>query len=202
MIWRHIGGQYNILFNDYYDFSIHIGSCKCHMLAIFNINVPKPSITWSCKVLKLQKYLQLCYNVILFLWWYCSSIAKIKYQIYSSSHSFNPFYPFSLLCFSLSLSLVSVHFFLTLSFLTSLVVGPPRRWSKDQSFSTDLLAEGYYELDLVAEEWWVVVDLWWVGCGELWWCSGGLGLWAMDFFFFFFVSSTLLLLTCCMSSTL
>ena len=129
-------------------------------------NPPLPGLakSWNCK------NLQLCYNVILFLWWYCSSIAKIKYQIYSSSHSFNPFYPFSRLCFSLSLSLVSVHFFLTLSFFTSLVVGPPRRWSKDQSFSTDLLAEGYYELDLVAEEWWVVG----LGCGGsvvggVWW---------------------------------
>ncbi|KAL4627015.1 hypothetical protein ACB092_05G137000 [Castanea dentata] len=109
----------------------------------------------------------------------------------TNSLSFNPFNSFSLIW--LSLSLVSIHFFLTLSFLTSLVIGPPCRRSRDQSFS-DLLAEGFYELDLVAEEWWAVrlsrggSKAWWLwvwvmvglrhggcGCGS-WWVCGAWGV--------------------------
>ena len=71
----------------------------------FNIKLLKWCITWCCNC---KKNLQLCYSTILYLWWYCNSIAKINYSflfilLKTSSHFFC--LPDSLLSLSLSLSL-------------------------------------------------------------------------------------------------
>ena len=68
----------------------------------FNIKLLKWCITWCCNC---KKNLQLCYSTILYLWWYCNSIAKINYSflfilLKTSSHFFC--LPDSLLSLSLS----------------------------------------------------------------------------------------------------
>ena len=89
--------------------SIHIRSCNCHMLVIFSIRAPKSPVIRSCKVLQLQKNLQLCYSAILNVWWHYSTIVSYFLIIF-------------LLLLLLSLSLSSVFSFSNglLLFLNSL----------------------------------------------------------------------------------
>ena len=60
--------------------SIHIGSCKCHMLIIFSIRAPKGLIIRSCKIFQLQKKLHSCYSTILYIMLQYHPIYKMVLQ--------------------------------------------------------------------------------------------------------------------------
>ena len=108
--------------------SIHIRSCNCHMLVIFSIRAPKSPVIRSCKVLQLQKNLQLCYSAILNVWWYYSII--ISYFLITFLLLLLLLLLLSL-SFSLSLSplsslsLMVSFYFSTLSFIISVFSSPP-----------------------------------------------------------------------------